>query len=319
MFYAGRVNGLIGESESGKTWLALLAVCQELDAGHHVLYVDPEDTAPGVIDRLRALGATDEQLATQLAYINPDEPLSTIPLADFREISAARPWSLVVVDGVNAAMTLLGLEMNDNTDATRFAQAVLRPLTSTGAAVVVVDHLPKNNGESKGGIGAQAKRAMMTGCSIRVVVTNPFGRGLTGELALTIDKDRPGHVRGNSAQAKHVGTAVLASDGTKMTVTVNAPSSTAAVPSSDRENFRPTRVMGEVSRWLAGTDGDTGWSGRQIISGVGRKRDVVLAALDRLVEAGYVRREPGPRNSVLHHHVHRYSELNELIETDEED
>ncbi|MGH3800864.1 MAG: bifunctional DNA primase/polymerase, partial [Pseudonocardiaceae bacterium] len=39
LFYAGKVNGILGESESGKTWVLLAAVVQELDAGHAVLYV----------------------------------------------------------------------------------------------------------------------------------------------------------------------------------------------------------------------------------------------------------------------------------------
>lgn len=315
LFYSGRVNGLIGESESGKTWVALAAVAQELDAGHHVLYLDPEDSAPGFVDRMRALGATDEQLSAQVVYINPDEPLRGEAVAAFRAIVGARPWSMICVDGVNAMMSLFGFDITDNNDATKFSQAFLTPLTKCQAAVVVIDHLPKNNAESKGGIGAQAKRAMMTGCSMRVAVTAEFGRGLTGKLALTVDKDRPGYVRGVSAFAKRVGTAVLASDGTKMVITIEAPDQR---PASEKGSWRPTAVMARVSQWLAGRS-DQGWSRQQVCQGVGGRKEVVRAALDALVESGHVSAEPGARGSIQHRHVARYSELDDLVDADNED
>lgn len=320
LFYPERVNGLIGESESGKTWVALSAVAQELDAGHHVLYIDPEDLAPGFVERCRALGATDDQLRTQLAYINPDESLGSDAAADLRDIVASRAWALIVVDGVNATMSLLGFDIDSsNRDATLFAQKFLKPLAATGAAVCIIDHLPKNNTESKGGVGAQAKRAMMTGCSLRVTVEAEFGRGLKGRLALAVDKDRQGHVRGASQDAKKAGTVVLDSDGVKMAVGITAPDTR---PAAERAvDFRPTGVMDRVSRWLASSASDDGWSLRQVIEGVGGKRDVVIVAIDRLVEAGYVAREPGKGNSLRHRHLHRYSEMNELVaaDSDEED
>jgi hypothetical protein len=45
-----------------------------------------------------------------------------------------------------------------------------------------------------------------------VHVLEPFGRGNTGRLALSVDKDRAGHVRGYATDAKNLGTVVLASD-----------------------------------------------------------------------------------------------------------
>jgi hypothetical protein len=76
-----------------------------------------------------------------------------------------------------------------------------------------VDHVPKSkDARGKGGIGAQAKRAMTTGCTVAVHVLEPFGRGNTGRLALRVDKDRAGHVRGYASDAKNLGTVVLDSD-----------------------------------------------------------------------------------------------------------
>jgi hypothetical protein len=45
-----------------------------------------------------------------------------------------------------------------------------------------------------------------------VHVLEPFGRGNTGRLALSVDKDRAGHVRGYATDAKNLGTVILASN-----------------------------------------------------------------------------------------------------------
>ena len=242
LFYRGKVNGLIGESESGKTWVALLTALQALQARQSVLYLDFEDTAPGIVTRLRNMGATDDDLAC-LAYIGPDEDLGPNAKRDLRDAIADAPPDLIVMDGFNAAMTLLGLELTDNTDATKFAQTLLKPLAATGACVVYVDHIPKNKeNRGKGGIGAQAKRAMTTGCALSVEVVSAFGRGMTGRLRLTVDKDRPGHVRAASVEAKAAGTAVLISgaDGS-VQVSIERPSS-----DEERQNAEDVKMRRDI-------------------------------------------------------------------------
>jgi len=54
--YPGREHAVLGETESGKTWLALACVAAELAAGHRVLYVHYEESDPAsTIERLRLL------------------------------------------------------------------------------------------------------------------------------------------------------------------------------------------------------------------------------------------------------------------------
>jgi hypothetical protein len=220
MFYSGRVNGLIGESESGKTWVALHATAQQLTQAQPVVYLDFEDSAPGIVNRLRTLGCNDQHLA-HLTYIAPDETLSTSAKQDLAETLITAGAGLVIVDGFNAAMTLMGLDINSNNDATTFAQQLLKPIAATGACVVYVDHVPKSKeARGKGGIGAQAKRAMTTGCALTVTVTEPFGQGQAGRLHLTVDKDRPGKVRAHSYAAKHAGDVILTPEGRDMRITI---------------------------------------------------------------------------------------------------
>ena len=318
LFYLGKINGLLGESESGKTWVLLAAVAQELAAGRPVLYVDFEDTDTSIVARLTALGVPPETLdpaAGLFTYLAPDESLHGVAAKDLAEVLALQTYSLIGLDGVNAGMTLLGLDLLSNTDATQFAQKLLKPLAKTGAAVVTVDHVPKDKeARGKGGIGAQAKRAMITGCALGVEVLAPFGRGTTGKLKLTVDKDRPGHVRGVSEFAKNAGIAVLISNADTGSVTVTIESPNGTTP-GEREPFRPTGVMEKISRLLASTDGDL--SQRQIESAVEGRTTVIRAALEQLVAGNYVSRHAGPRGAVLHRYEHTFRDIDDLVDDNE--
>lgn len=282
LLYSGKVNGLIGESESGKSWVALLAAVQAVDAGQHVLILDFEDSPASIQRRLHALGSTASQLE-HLDYANPDEALGLAQSNDLGEALAAR-YQLIVVDGVNAAMTLLGHDLNSNTDATIFSQKLLRPLAATGACVVTVDHVPKNSDQrGKGGIGAQAKRAMTDGCTLLVDVVEPFGKGQSGTLKLLVDKDRPGHVRGASSGSVLAGRAHLDSTGDQVRLHISAPD---LRPIDERGPWRPTAVMEKVSRLLERAEQPM--SGNEVHEAVHGRKQVVLQALAELVAGGHV-------------------------------
>jgi KaiC/GvpD/RAD55 family RecA-like ATPase len=77
LLYDGAVHTIAGESESGKTWLTLIAALQLLEAGVRVIFLDFEDRADRVIGRLMALGATPTQIRANFIYIRPDRPSTT--------------------------------------------------------------------------------------------------------------------------------------------------------------------------------------------------------------------------------------------------
>jgi KaiC/GvpD/RAD55 family RecA-like ATPase len=207
IFYAGKINALFGESESGKTWIALEAVRQELDKGNFVFYLDFEDSVRGIYNRLKTLGADLSHFKSFL-YSNPSEPLTEGSReALLTKIDQYKP-SLIVVDGVNAAMNVMGLDLEKNKDATAFSQEVLRPLRLHNAAILTIDHVTKSK-DNRGNyaIGAQAKRADIDGCAVAVEVEIAFGRGIDGALALKVTKDRPGFVRAICQEGKNLGIA----------------------------------------------------------------------------------------------------------------
>ena len=312
LWYGGKVNGLLGESESGKTWVALLGVAQTLAGGGRVAYLDFEDTPAGIVSRLRAMGVPGDHFA-RLDYIGPDETLHLGAQGDIADYMNTAHPALVVIDGVNAAMTLMGLDLTSNTDATRFTQTLLRPLTTRGAAVVAIDHVPKSKeGRGKGGIGAQAKRAMMTGCAISVEVAEPFGRGMTGRLRLYVDKDRPGFVRAQSEEARFAGTAILESNGEsgEVAVIIRPPGTTASQAQDGRITPRISAIMEKVSSYLA--SGETDTSLRSIRKAVPGRPEAVAEAVEHLVRGGYVVRA-GTENRYRHNLVRAYTALEELI------
>lgn len=208
VFYAGRVNAVLGESEVGKGWFALLGCTQEIRHRRHVVYVDFEDEAAGVVARLRLMGLGPAEIAEFFHYVRADDPVdgtAKVALVALTELYGA---SLVVIDGITEAMVSGGWSMLDNDDVARFYLTLPRPLARTGAAVVMIDHLPKN-AEGKGAIGAQHKRSGIDGCALRLDVTSPFGVGREGGSRVAVDKDRSGKVRGFALMGKTVGQMVV--------------------------------------------------------------------------------------------------------------
>lgn len=302
LLYAGRINGLIGESESGKSWVAMHACCQAMLGGEAVLFIDHEDTAAGVVGRFRALGIPDELLAGLLTYLNPDESLGPLQRADLVLTMANNAPTLIVVDGVNAAMSAMGLDLDKNKDATLYYQQVLKALSSQGATVVTIDHVTKNK-DGRGGyaIGAQAKRAMTDGAIIEVEAVAKFGRGQNGKIRLRVSKDRMGEVRAISGGDGWLGDLDLTSD-----VNGDVTMVLSGIPTvEDAEPQRPYIVMERISNLLHTTRG--AMTTRGIREGVPNRSAAVDEALALLVAEGYVERTAGgPRGGLAYTLVRQY-------------
>lgn len=187
LLYAGKVNSIIGPSEQGKSWLALLATLQALRDGKEVTYVDFESDGSSIGGRLRQMGATDRELA-KLRYVQPDARYQTMDMAS----------DLITVDGLNGFYGLHGVDYNSTVEVTQFNRVVFVPWATAGSCVNLIDHTPKNTqpGQGAGAIGSQAKRAVITGASLKLTMTTAFGRGRLGKATVFVDKDRCGHVRG---------------------------------------------------------------------------------------------------------------------------
>jgi len=291
LFYRGKINALLGESESGKTWVALLAVKQALEIQQKVIYLDFEDSGKGILSRLRSLGLENRHFAN-FTYANPDQNLTLNERMDLVDALTEIVPELIILDGVNAAMTLLALDLTSNRDATFFSQQLLKPLALSGACVITIDHVPKSK-DNRGNyaIGAQAKRADINGCAIAVEVTLPFGKGMNGELNLKVTKDRPGAVREHSKEAKFAGTVELRSTAEGMvTMTIISPQMVAG------DRTRPTHLMEQVSKTLEAANMPLSKSA--VIKEVKGKTEWVLVAIQNLIDEKFIVIENGSRNSL---------------------
>ena len=277
LIYPGKTHSFHGESESGKSWIVLVACVEQMQLGHAVLYLDYESDRNSILERLRLLGATDFEIAENFYYIeNPETPA---PAEMFTPFFLSR-FRLVIVDGVTVCLSTYGLIGENNDDVAKWMSLLVNPLASRGAAVAVVDHVPKSK-DQRGvyAIGAQSKRAL-TDVGYSVSVTKQLGRGVAGQVKVSVVKDRPGYVRG-ACEQKPMATAALfefdSTDNARLRVTCDAPNLQSAVDEVTRladeldlagcpSEFGRDRTR----RWMA--DNDIAAPGNDILTSVVARR-----------------------------------------------
>ena len=193
LIYAGKVHSFAGEPESGKDWLMLFASAERLALGEHAVYIDFEGEATTAVERLRALAAADEAIRERFHYLRPDEPLNAAAWEELDQVLAHEP-SLVVISGMTDALAIHDIDLRDNTEIAKWLRALPRKLAQIGPAVALIDHVTKSR-EDRGRwqIGGQHKLAGID-VSHGLRARQPLGRGMTGEVLVTVEKDRPGHV-----------------------------------------------------------------------------------------------------------------------------
>lgn len=306
LLYPGKVHSLIGEPEGGKSWLAVLACIQAINAGQHVLYIDFEADDVTQTTRLLELGVDPHDILDRFHYIRPDEPHDKA--AALRLAATLETWTphIVVLDGVAEALSLNGWDENKASDVTNFYVQIARPLARHGAAVATIDHVVKDK-EQQGRYarGSTAKLAAIDGAVYKLEVIRPFGRGLAGAAKVVVNKDRHGHVRSIANSGKLLGELHLDGTGPHLLLELRPPS----VVNPDQP-FRPTHYMEKVSRELETITDPP--SANALCAVVGGKKSVVLTAIRTLITEGYIDTIAGPRG-FLHKSVKPYREA---FETD---
>ena len=300
LFYDHAVHTVSGESESGKTWLTLLAALQLAQTGENVVFLDFEDRADRVIGRLLALGATPQQIRDHFKYIRPDRPLDDNGRTQLSpHLTGTR---LVILDGVTEAMTSHGFDLNSNADSASFQNLLPRWICDHGPAVAMIDHVVKDKErQDRFALGAQHKLAGIDGAAYIVKMLQPFGRGKRGLARVEIAKDRPGHVRGQ-AHGKTIAEFTLDATASDLVLIAHL------MPPGEQsgragETFEPTILMEKISRAIQLTPGLSKNAIENLTNG---KATTKRLALELLITRGYVDAQTGKNRAIQHFHVKSY-------------
>ena len=140
LLYPAKRTLLSGETDSLKTWFALILAKAELDAGFSVAWADLDAMGAGeLLSRLQALGVNDEVIDERFLYYEPSERLVDDLLEDVCGEIARRGIRLFVVDAFNPMLNLHGLDPGSTSDIETFWREVATPITVAGAAPTLLD------------------------------------------------------------------------------------------------------------------------------------------------------------------------------------
>jgi hypothetical protein len=317
LFYPGRINAIFGDSGGGKTWVALWAIKEAIANNKDAVLVDYEDHPAAAVARLEALGVSRKSLLKHLIYIQPQERWDKLAERNLLECLTDRDVYVAIIDSTGEGMAIDGVNPNADDEVARWFRGVARTLAATGAAVVLIDHVPK---VQQGGrnvdfaSGSHRKRAAVNGAAYLLEVIIAPSRESNGRFKLGTKKCRFG--------CRRHGTIACV---VEMNNEEDGSIEFTMVQPEQRETvaFRPTWTMEKLSQWLEKMGQPVSWrQAREAPVGkAGGKADrhTVDAALACLRDDGYI---DWPKGKPMEHRM-SYTAANdpknpERVETSDE-
>ena len=194
LVYRGFPTTIFGPTGSAKTLLALALTLEAQRAGLRVAYWDEELGAGPMAARLRALGATTEELAA-VAYYGWQAPGLEDSDAFVAEMSGQ---DIVVLDPVADLLVAAGVDENANSEFTEWAARFPQRLTHAGVASILIDGSPHADGRDGKGRESRQRGATQKGYKAalvwRVEVLDEPTKEHMGLISLECTKDRFGDV-----------------------------------------------------------------------------------------------------------------------------
>lgn len=301
LFYAGKVNGVFGDPEHGKTWLAQIAAVEALNAGHTAAMIDVDHNGPDhTAARLLLLGARLDHIAdpNRFRYYEPEDGTELLAAVD--DITHLTP-AIVIIDSLGEIFPMLGVKTNDSDEMTTAMRRVCTRPATAGSCVITIDHLPKSADARATGfaIGSIAKKRMIRGSYIRAEARQQPAPGAIGRITLRIEKDTAGELRKTSGGG-YAGTLTLDSTQNHTTTWTIGRDET---PKNDDGTFRPTLLMERISRYIEDNDQCTFTDIKENVQG---KDKWLRDAIQVLVTEGHIARIDGARRAKLHHSTAPY-------------
>jgi hypothetical protein len=201
LIYAAKEHVVSAEPESAKTWFMCKVASDVLETGGTVAYIDFEDDELTIGMRTHWLGSAVQVLCNKerFRYVRPVKAVTWdryLRLLNFGTDEEPQGPTIVIIDGTTEGYGLHGWDILDNKDAPKWRQTYIKPALAVGAATLASDHVVKNRDARNGfAIGAQHKKAGLTGVLYELQVLEPFGIGMRGKAKLIINKDRNGDLR----------------------------------------------------------------------------------------------------------------------------
>jgi len=339
LLYEARLNWIAGPPESQKSYLAALAVVQELAAGRPAVYIDFEETDGVTIsERVVAIGVgnghtrdaildwvcgpvTDtggrDASKRLLWYTNARTLNGKIRTKTVTAIK--RGARLVILDGCAAAMGAADLQEDSAKDVNLWLAGAVWPLTRAGAAVLVIDHIVKNAQQGVGGFasrsprGSGAKLAAVSGVTLIAEPKEPGSAFTEGRVELWVTKDRPGRIRTSKRGAKRLAGLLVSTpeqvDGLEVTrLRVLSPDDEAdALTKEEREEKWKAIAAERIVAVLDAADG--AMSKSEVKESLKRKADdkgtkglraeTIVSGFEILVDGGWVTMEKDGREQKL--------------------
>jgi hypothetical protein len=302
LFYAAKVNGIFGDPESGKTWLAQAAAVDALNRGGTAAMIDVDHNGPDhTAARLLLLGAHITDLAdpTRFRYYEPEDGDQLRAAVDD---CVNRTPDVLVIDSIGEVFPMLGVSTNDADEITGALRQVCSRPAAAGACVITIDHLPKSTEARNTGFatGSIAKKRMIRGSYLRAEVRAQPTPGQIGRVTLRIEKDFSGELRKTSGGG-YAGTLVL--DSTQPHIT-KWSIDREHTPTAADGKFRPTGRMEAVSRFVEDNDQCTFTDVKEAVEG---KDATLRRAITLLAEEGFLTViRSGNKNK--HHSIAHYRE-----------
>jgi hypothetical protein len=270
------------------------------------VYFDYEDNAQHFSQRLRLVGCESEHLRRPYSHSRDGKGWSWVDyrsspgdlrpdlvdsessmLGSFRGIESP---AVIVIDGVAAFCAAHGYDSNSNDDWGTIADQVLTPLCTTGAAIILIDHVPKGGDDSATyPIGAMQKLARCRGAGYAVSsVSDTVSK-------LVLRKDTNGQI--GAAVGSTVAELVLEESG------VYSPQLQLCVPNAAK--VAPLRLEELMERGSRALEQEDGVKTRELRAQIGGRKEKADEAMKQLEADGYIRTAPQGR-AVLYHLVKPY-------------
>lgn len=298
LLYPAAVNVIQSEPSLGKSWIALMAVVQVLVAGGVVLYLDYEDAPRRIVRRLVNLGVPEDVIIDRFHYKRPG-PLSSRGLAHLPRLAARLNADFVVIDGVADAMAMQGHEENEAAGVLAWWTTVPRPLSWTGACVLLLDHVTKSTeGRNRWARGSGAKLGAVDGAAYQLESISPLSKHEPSKLRLTISKDRHGYIGAVGEAAADIDITPH-DEGRRLTW-----ETTPVTRKEDSEWEGPTNCMEAVMRLFQDHPAELSRSNvptqLKAVYGSSYRRETIYVALTKLVRDGLLRERPGAKNGLYY-------------------